>query len=277
MAQVVVDEPLVERTDEWTVVRVSVAVPDGKQYKVWFRLPPVGVARQQCIDASFVIGRLVAMSGGWELRLPGPLSARLVDRAEMFQDVFLEWFPNRIKQIPLEFQVAEPLDLPPGRGAMSTFSGGIDSYFTALENTDKLAGLLFVHGLDFGLHHLEFRAKVQAELAAGADELGLPLWQVDTNVRRLTNPYASWGYKAHGSILSGIAILLAENVDTFYLPSTVPRGSTQGKGWGSHVLIDRHNSTDYLTVIHHGVDTKRPEKTARVARSERPAPSARLL
>ncbi len=42
----------------------------------------------------------------------------------------------------------------------------------------------------------------------------------------------------------------------------------RGVGWGSHVLIDRLNSTDYLSVVHDSADVTRHSKTARVAQSE---------
>jgi hypothetical protein len=66
MAQVVMNEPLVRRTDEQTVVEWGVDMPEGRSHSVQYVLPSVGVDRQQCIDAMFVIGRLVAMNGGWE-------------------------------------------------------------------------------------------------------------------------------------------------------------------------------------------------------------------
>jgi hypothetical protein len=268
MSKVLVHEPCVERAEKSTIVTVDVTVADAPTSTVRYVLPPVAVQRQQVIDAMFVVGRLVAMKGGWTLVLPGPVSARLLDRAETFQDIFLEWFGSSTRPIPLELEAAPPLDLPAGRGAISTFSGGVDSYFTVLENLDELTGLTFVHGLDIGLGSTEFRSKVRDELATSAADLDLPLWEVETDVRGLTDPYASWGKKAHGAILSSVAILLAELADTFLIPGSFTRGALQGRGWGSHILIDPLNSTDYLTVVHDGVDTPRPDKTARIAESD---------
>ncbi|MEO7942098.1 MAG: hypothetical protein ABIR34_01725 [Marmoricola sp.] len=268
MSQVIVAEPVIQRGEEKTIVQVHITVPGCPSQKVEYVLPPVGVHRGQVIDAMFVIGRVVAMKQGWELVLPGPVSARLIDRSEIMQDIFLEWFTTRAKAMPLDFDLAEPLDLPADRGVLSTFSGGVDSYYTALENRDRLSALLFVHGLDIGLQHTEFRARVSNELAVSAADLGLPLWEVETNVRDLTNPFANWAQKAHGAVLSSVAILLAQRVDTFLIPGTVTRGAMDGQGWGSHVVTDRLNSTDYLSIVHHGADTPRPEKTARIAQSE---------
>jgi len=265
--QVVVAEPSVQRTAENTVVRVDVTVPGSPPRTVEYVLPPLAVHRQQVIDAMFVVGRLVAMREGWRLVLPGPVSARLLDRAEIMQDMFLEWHPASMKPIPLDFEVAEPLDLPSGRGAISTFTGGVDSFYTVLENREQLDGLLFIHGLDIPLEETDFRARVSKELVAAAADIGLPLVQVETNVRQLTNPYASWGKKAHGAILSSVGILLAERFDTFFVPGSRLRSTVRGLGWGSHVLIDRLNSTDYLSVVHDAVDVTRHSKTARIAES----------
>ena len=268
MSQVVVAEPSIHRTDERTVVSVDVTVPGSPTQTVEYVLPPVAVHRQQVIDAMFVVGRLVAMKEGWRLVLPGPVSRRLLDRAEIMQDIMLEWYPWYTKPIPLDFEVAEPLDLPPERGAISTFTGGVDSFHTVLENRERLTELLFIHGMDIRLEETDFRMRVSKELSAAAADIGLPLLQVETNVRELTDPYASWGKKAHGSILSSVAILLAERADTFLIPGSRLRSTVRGVGWGSHVLIDRLNSTDYLSVVHDSADVTRHSKTARVAQSE---------
>ncbi len=268
MSQVVVDEPRIEHSADRTVVQVDVTVGTSPARTVEYVLPPVGVHRRQVIDAMFVIGRLVAMRKGWELVLPGPVSARLLDRAEIFQDVFLEWFTERAHAMPLDFEAAEPLDLPPDRGVLCTFSGGVDSYHSVLENQERLSALLFIHGLDIGLEQTDFRERVSRELNAAAADLGLPLWEVSTNIRGLTNHYAGWGRRAHGSVLASVAILLAQEVDTFLVPGTVTRGAMNGEGWGSHVVTDRLSSTDYLSIEHDGADVPRPLKTARIARSE---------
>ena len=267
MSQVVVAEPSIHRTDENTVVRVAVTVPGRSPQTVEYVLPPVAVRRQQVIDAMFVVGRMVAMKGGWRLILPGPVSWRLLDRAEIMQDILREWYPSWTKPIPLDFVAAEPLDLPPGRGAVSTFTGGVDSFYTALENREMLTGLLFIHGMDIPLEETDFRTRVSKELVGAAADIGLPLLQVETNVRALTNPYASWGKKAHGAILSSVGILLAERFDTIFIPGSRLRSTVRGMGWGSHILIDRLNSTDYLSVVHDAVDVTRHSKTARIAQS----------
>jgi hypothetical protein len=247
---------------------VAVTVPGGPAQTVEYVLPPVAVHRQQVIDAMFVVGRLVAMKGGWRLVLPGPVSWRLLDRAEIMQDILREWYPSWTKPIPLDFDSAKPLDLPPSRGTISTFTGGVDSFYTALENRDRLTSLLFIHGMDIRLEDTDFRARVSKELTAAASDIGLPLMEAVTNVRDLTDPYASWGKKAHGSVLSSVAILLAERADTFLIPGSRLRSTVRGVGWGSHLLIDRLNSTDYLSVVHDGADVTRHSKTARVAQSE---------
>ncbi len=270
MSTVLVGEPVIEPREDATVVRTSVQLPDGSTRDLWYRLPrPFRVSRQQCIDAFFVVSRLVAMKQGAKLVMPGPVAGKLLDNAELFQDIYMEWFPKWANPMPMEFERAP--EIPPTnkrRAAASTFTAGVDSYYTVLENHDYLQGLVFVHGLDIGLKHVEYRAMVAKQLADAAAALNLPLWQVETNVRRLTDPYAKWGNKAHGSILASIGILLSDAIDTFYIPSSLPRGSAMGDGWGSHVITDRLHSTDYLSVVHHGVDAQRPEKTARIAMSD---------
>ena len=54
-------------------------------------------------------------------------------------------------------------------------------------------GLLFIHGMDIPLEETDFRARVSKELVAAAADIGLPLLQVETNVRAADQPLCELG------------------------------------------------------------------------------------
>ena len=194
MSQVVVAEPSIQRTDERTVVRVDVTVPGSPPRTVEYVLPPVAVHRQQVIDAMFVVGATGRDEGRLAARPPwAGLRGGCSTAPRSCRTSSSSGTRRTTKPIPLDFEVAEPLDLPPGRGAISTFTGGVDSFYTVLENREQLDRLLFIHGMDIRLEETDFRVRVSKELVAAAADIGLPLLQVETNVRAADQPLCELG------------------------------------------------------------------------------------
>ena len=108
-------------------------------------------------------------------------------------------------------RVAEPT-AQPGRVA-AFFSGGVDSWATVLANPD-VTDLIFVRGIDLlpRLTHQEDLAdEVEARLRGVADELGLPLHVVETNLRELSDPLARWE-TYYGCAVAAVAHFLAPAV-----------------------------------------------------------------
>jgi hypothetical protein len=104
---------------------------------------------------------LPAMRIGHPLHLEQPIDQTTFDNLMEWQGALTCWFPHRFKVVPIRCPI-EPEPGKPGaavrRGALTAFSGGVDSCFTAFRNTTtpgvsldrrtRLGAGLMVHGFD---------------------------------------------------------------------------------------------------------------------------------
>lgn len=162
------------------------------------------------------------------------------------------------------------MDLPPQRRTASTFTGGIDSWFTLLRhNADgiepRVDTVFFAHGLDSDHRSAEVRAAVESCLRNAAASMGVEPVFLATNFRRDFRR-ASWGHRLHGACIIGLAYLLCNEVSRLLLPSSSALCALMP--WGSHPLTDARLSSLLLSVEQDGFEFTRVEKAARVAESD---------
>ena len=152
-------------------------------------------------------------------------------------------------------------------GAVSAFSGGVDSCFTVFRHATGRAGRqaqtlragMIVHGfeiaLDDGAGFEGAAAKAEAMLA----DLGLDLVRMATNVRDFSQ---NWRY-ARGAGVSACLMLLQPNARTGLVPSTEPYDLLVAP-WGSHPLTDPHLSSASFQIVHDGAGWTRPDKIGEI-------------
>ncbi|MCW5951388.1 MAG: hypothetical protein KIT69_03945 [Propionibacteriaceae bacterium] len=242
-------------------VRSEGSGDDHIDQTLWFRIPADRLPTDEAIaDAYFQVGLLLAMGYDGKLEMETPISARLLHHSEELQDVLTNWYPRRLRRAVIEVPARDPaIPEAASGGAVSFFSGGVDSFDTAMRQSASITHLAFVHGFDVPLVDTQFHRDVLGRLQAAAQLLGKPLLAVATNMRQLTNPRAHWGRVAHGAGLSAVGTLLQPYGRTLYIPSSYPYRTIHP--WGSHPLIDRLHSTEYLEVIHEGAALNRVDKT----------------
>jgi hypothetical protein len=169
----------------------------GREQEVWFRTESPFVPTA---DAALAACLMPAMLSGGTLELSDPVSPRLLRTQREFQGIQRAWSQDWLPGYPRlrEVEVQAPVRKPPapereGRVA-AFFSGGVDSWATVLTNPD-VTDLIFVRGIDIlpRLAHQEGLAdRVEPRLRAAAEELGLQLHVIETNLRDLSDPLVPW-------------------------------------------------------------------------------------
>lgn len=208
------------------------------------------------------------------LRIALPVDARLLRQAHQIMEIWRSWYPG-LAAVPIEADVrTEPAPSAAqgdagGTRTAALFSGGVDSFFTALRPRDetnfRISELVSVWGFDIPLEHDAAIGRLRRRFAAVADDLGVTFTDVATNLRATRWAQSNWATLAHGCALGGVALALEARYANVMVAAT--GGYRDLHPWGSHPLTDPLLSTSRTSVVHDGAAFTRTEKTMLLAAS----------
>ena len=217
-------------------------------------------------DGWLAPGLLLAMAVGRGLRVER-VDSQALDNARQARDLLAQWFPDQLARIEIETDRPSVV-VPPTtrRGVGCFFSGGVDSFYSAIERTDEITHLIFVHGFDIALANDSLRAAASRAAQEAAAELGKELIEIETDIRHVSDPHLEWGAHFHGAALALVAHGLRDHLRTIIIPATYFRDDLFP--WGSHPDLDPLWSSGQLEIVHHGDDRTRPQKVASIAQHQ---------
>mgnify|MGYP005815298273 CR=1 FL=1 len=225
-------------------------------------------------DAALAAGLLPAMVLGEDLHVEGTVSTRLLRQATTIQSIWSTWDRTlhplvqtyRCVAVTAYATTSRRPEPSPTRGTACFFTLGVDSFHSAVAHREELDALVYVHGFDVPLSATSFRAEVSERLRDAAALLGLPLLEIETDLRALGDQTGVVWPEYHGAALATIALLLAPRFSRVLVPATHTYGHLEGLG--SHPLLDPLWSTDEVEVVHDGADATRVDKVRAVAGEE---------
>jgi hypothetical protein len=233
-----------------------------REQRVWFRTDTPVTPNA---DAALAACLMPAMTLGGRLTLPAPISPRLLRGQWEFQGVQRSWSRTwafgdpQLEEVEVVAPEREPDHAP--RGAVAAFfSGSGDSWSTLLDHPD-ITHLIFVRGLDLPAAGALTDA-VQAQLGAAAEELGLPLITVETNLREFSDPIVRWDVY-YGCALVAIALLLAPLFDRILIAGD--NDHEVQIPVGANLRVDELLSTEQLQIVDDGGRYRRYERLRRIA------------
>jgi hypothetical protein len=177
--------------------------------------------------------------------------------------------------VPVLAEPARPAPpAAPSRLQAAFFSGGVDSFFTALDDGDGLGveqrgvidELLCLWGFDIPIHDRVSFLRLRDSLQRAASELGKVLVDTATNLRRTRWRFADWELLAHGPALAATALCLERRYGKVLIPSSMP--TRRSPPWGSQYLTDPLFSTSRMAIRQDGGHATRFEKLERIAPSD---------
>jgi len=244
---------------------VSAAIDD---FRLWFRAPR-SIRLSRAGDPFLAAALLPAMAKGEKLDIDPslPVSPRLLRNCAVFQDIHHSWNPL-LKIVPVEAatKAAGPLN----EGALSFFSGGVDSMFTFLKRREELSHVVYIQGFDFPFDDVSFQTTFDRN-AAFLRGFGKTVIPVGTNSNAFGYHHNLSILLTQGSALASIALLLG--FPRAYVSSAY--SYSQLVPLGSHPLTDPLWSTEGVEIIHEGAETRRVDKVIKIAES--PSALANLL
>lgn len=258
-----VGESSITHTGDVSVVSAPIRLGD-REFSVWFRVTGATVSADS--NAFLAASLIPAMKGAGALNLTGQVSQGLLSNSSTIQSIIHKWFPE-FKKIPVTTGGFADSVSPLGeRGVGCFFSAGVDSYYTLIKHQADITHIIYVHGFDIWLHEEAFRFSVLNEVRRVAESFGKPLIFVETNIHEFSDQFTDWGLHYHGAALASVALLLAPQLRTVYVPSSYAYDELFP--WGSHPLLDPMWSTESLQIVHDGNEAGRIEKVALIAQSD---------
>jgi hypothetical protein len=199
------------------------------------------------------------MQGEADLDIRAPVSEQILLAAERVQSVESAWHPDwRIAKLDAAL-TKDNVQSSSSAGAVGVFfSGGVDSFYTLQKHRQEITHLIFVTGFDLPLRRAAFRELVTRELRRTADEIALPLVEVDTNLREFSDALSFSWEEQHGAALAAVAHFLAPAFEKIYIPSTYALPFLAP--YGSHPGLDPLWTSKSLELIHDGIEATRFDK-----------------
>lgn len=234
----------------WTL---SASVDDAR---VYFRYYGIGKPANVVGDAFLIAALIPAMQRHESLYVDKsiPVSKQLLANLMQYQEIYRHWYPE-LENIHVDAKTSVGNE---GSGQWSGcfFSGGVDSIYTVSQTLDQLDYLLLCCGLDIPVSEHRRWEKTRQLAKKFADEVGLELITITTNVKEKLR---CRDIDNHGAILVSNGIGLG--FDRLYVPAS--HAWDELTPWGSHPLTDPLLGNGLTSVIHHG-NVFRTEKTAKI-------------
>ena len=244
-------------------ITASIAMPDGRSLTA---ATEANVSLDHSSTPWLSATLPAAMRWGCDLTIDGAVDAESLASASRAGAMIAEWFPRHFASVDISADAS-----PPARqrsdGVGCFFSGGVDSFYAALEEIDRITHLIFVLGFDIRLDDDALASKALDAAREAAAELGKPLIEVRTTIRSSIGDVAGlpWGHVYHGPALAHVATALAPHVGTVIIPSTISPAGLEP--WGSHPHLDPLWSSSAVTIEHSEFGVGRAGKTRRISSS----------
>jgi len=210
-----------------------------------------------------------AMALGEDVRVDGPVSARLLASLPTIQAIYHRW-DTALRVVDVQAGTSKAPRPAPGRALF--FSGGVDSWYSLLKHRregtgdahEALTHLILVFGFDVRRDNPELFDKIASGVRRVAEATDLRLTIVETNVRQFSDQLMSWGFY-HGGAMAAVGLTQSTLVGRCLIASSYAYDELHP--WGSHPLLDPLWSTESVDFIHDGCEAVRSQKVKVIARS----------
>jgi len=199
------------------------------------------------------------------LQIELALDPILLNNVRHLMAIWSRWYPE-FSPIPIEASREDQSPEAPSRSAVF-FSGGVDSFFTVLNQRahkdHPIDDLLFVHGADIPIRETGGFARAKASIAFASQAWNMRLLTVGTNLRSTRFRLADWGQLSHGALLGAVGLLFEGRYRQIYISSSWPQGVLPP--YGSHPDTDPLMSTSHTAFVHYGVWANRIQKITSIS------------
>jgi len=243
--------------------------PQRDRFLAWYRLPGDFSHHITKGCDPFVLGALfTAMRKSANMVVHGEVSPILLRNLEEFQAVFSLWYPQLYTRIEILADIEKEQDLPKSTAAISTFSGGVDSCFTAWHhrkgkngrnNQDLRAGLV-LHGFDIPKGRIATFERVTNKARILLNSLDMEMIPMTFNLKKLGDNFAH----SQAAFLASCMSLLQGGYVVGLIPSSRSYANLRIP-YGTTPVTDSLLSSGSFSIIHDASGFTRSEKIYEIA------------
>ena len=219
-------------------------------------------------DSFFPAMLIPSMVYGEDLEVLPGLSPALYENQSIIQDIFLSWYPGKLKKIKVKAnQFSSPPEVMPDKNA-TFFSLGVDSMYTLLKHLPEnnpppgreLNALIYIKGLELPLSTYSKGQDTDVIMAINrlAEHYGLELIAGETNIRDVFP--LDFVKLFLGPSLASCALSLSAGLRNIFIPSHYSYADLFHVS--SHPMIDALWSNENTRLIHDGSEKERAGKIA---------------
>ena len=252
-----IENPLIEHDSNEVKISSKFHINE-RVIELWFKVDDSLVNYDALQDVCFSSVIIPAMAIGGTLEVEAPVSKKLLRNSSTIQSILNKWYP---KLHIVDIQATE-IQRDEASTALKTgqfFSGGVDSFYTLLKNLREVDDLFFVSGFDVFLKEREVLEDSLRTVKSAAQKFNKNLIEIQTNLHDFSKEFTLWPNHYHGSAMAAMAMLVSNQYSNFLFASS--HSYADMFPWGSHPLLDRLWSTEYLEIAHDGCEATRVEKT----------------
>ena len=267
MAELIVEQP--RDTGDYIELAAEFLWSSGS-HRLWYR---VEKSREKFLAVNadpFVLGTVhLAMQTGEDVRVRGAVSPSLLRNLEAFQRAWSTWKPREYRPVRFRASDEREPDLGPRHAAISSFTGGVDSCFTAYRHTRgvttshplPLRASIMVHGFDIPIDDAEGYRRASEKAERQLSTLGLELYRVASNFRKLP---VNWVNSFGAAVASALA-LFQGGFDVGLIASGIPFGAYQNLVEGENPVTNHLLSSNTFRISGDGAGFQRTEKIGTLA------------
>ncbi|MBD2464470.1 hypothetical protein H6G89_26035 [Oscillatoria sp. FACHB-1407] len=257
--------------DGYITLSATFEAPQQSRKSLWYRVPLEYSDYLTHSCDPFVIATLfVAMSQSADLVVHGEVSPSLIHNLEEFQSAWSCWRPDHYHPVAIQAETEQELvKASSEERAITAFSGGVDSCYTALRHRRGLCkrsqrnlqtGML-VHGFDIPLRQTDSFDKAVEGSRVMLSSLGMDLIPLATNFRQVVR--LNWE-DVFGAAIASCLTLFRNHYTTGLIPASYSY-HTLAFPYGSNPVSDRLLSSQSFEIVHDGADSGRIHKIRHLA------------
>jgi len=262
MAELILEAPRSEGGQVEVAARFTSA---SGEHRLWYRIEQ---ERRNALAPNadpFVLGTIhLAMKTGENLLVHGQVAPSLLANLEVLQQAWSTWKPGLYQQVDVRATTEKEAGLPQRNAAISSFTGGVDSCFTAFRHARgvttrfplPLRAAVMAHGFDIPLSDEVGYQRASAKAERQLKTLGLELYRIASNFRELP---VSWVDSFGAAVASALA-LFQGGFDTGLLASGIPFGAYRTLVEGENPITDPLLSSAAFKIVADGAGFQRIDK-----------------